>query len=192
MAEELTLEQRTEAARNSSYVPPKITPETVTVSKKDWDEVMSRLKLLEDGGIKKIPTIKERIARITLHKGKVVTEIVKTWTERKFGEVNKRDEDRLYAEIKTEDGNTYTLDFLDFLNNSEKIICAVKKIDKKDISIDHGKFETQKLDEKNVKKFRPEELSDIENKTDDDYTLEFLESERKGEKLVLNHKALNL
>jgi hypothetical protein len=168
------------------------TTETVSIPKSEWEAMKETVRLLEEGGTRKVPKVKDRVAKITLYNGKIVTKIVKTWIERKFGEINKREEDRLYGLIRLEDKSEVTLDFLDFLNEADRMICSIKKIDKKDASIVHGTFETQNLNPKDVKNFRSEEAVDLEEKTDDDYTLEITSGERKGEKIVLNHLALNL
>lgn len=172
--------------------------DTISVPKSEWEAMKETVRLLEEGGARKIPKVKDRVAKITLLDGKIVTRIVRTWMERKFGEINKREEDRLYAQIMTEDNNVHVVDFLDFLENADRMICSIKKIDKKDASIVHGTFESVNLNpvnplgENRDKNFRPGEIEDIETKTDDDYTLEITSGERKGQQITLNHKALNL
>lgn len=77
--------------------------ETVSVPKSEWEAMKETVRLLEEGGTRKVPKVKDRVAKITLYNGKIVTKIVKTWIERKFGEINKREEDRLYGLIRLED-----------------------------------------------------------------------------------------
>lgn len=172
--------------------------DTISIPKSEWEAMKETVRLLEEGGTRKVPKVKDRVAKITLYEGKIVTKIVKTWIERKFGKINPREEDRLYANIETEDKAQYTVDFLDFLNEADRMICSIKKIEKKDASIVHGTFETQNLNplnplgENRDKNFRSEEATDLEEKTDDDYTLEITSGDRKGEKITLNHLALNL
>ena len=166
--------------------------ETIAVPKSEWDAMKETVRLLEEGGSRKIPKVKDRVAKITLYEGKIVTKVVRTWMERKFGEVNKNDTDKLFALIETEDKKQYTVDFLALLNNADRIICAIKKVEKTDVSVNHGEFNTQNIDPRENKNFQSEEAQDLETKTDDDYTLEILTGERKGEVLTLNHLALNL
>lgn len=172
--------------------------DNISIPKSEWEAMKETVRLLEEGGTRKIPKVKDRVAKITLYEGKIVTKIVKTWTERKFGELNKREEDRLFALIRLEDNSEIKLDFLDFLNEADRIICAIKKIEKKDVSISHGTFQSENLNplnplgENKDKNFRSDEAEDLEEKTDDDYTLEILSGERKGQQITLNHLALNL
>jgi hypothetical protein len=166
--------------------------DTIIVPKTEWEEMKATLKRLEEGGVRKIPKVTDRMARITLHEGKVITKIVKTWNERKFSDLNKTDQDRLYANILTEDGKEYTVDFIELLNNADRLVGAIKKIEKTDVSINHGTFLTQPLNPREEKNFQSTEGDDIEVRTDDNYTLEFMSGDRKGEQIVLNHLALNL
>ena len=172
--------------------------DNISVPKSEWEAMKETVRLLEEGGTRKIPKVKDRVSKITLWEDKIVTKIIKTWTERKFGKINPREEDRLYALIETEDKAQYTLDYLDFLNEADRMICAVKKIEKKDVSINHGQFQSENLNplnplgENKDKNFRSDEAEDIEEKTDDDYTLEILTGERKGQQITLNHLALNM
>ena len=166
--------------------------EIISVPKSEWEAMKETVRLLEEGGVRKIPKISERVAKITLHEDKIVTKIGKSWMERKFSDLNKREEDRLYAKITTEDNKEHTVDFLDFLDNADRIICTVKKVDKKDASVVHGTFNTENLNPREVKNFNSIEAEDIEKKTDDDYTLEITSGERKGEQVTLNHLALNI
>lgn len=179
-----------------SHTTKSIAPEQITVTKTEWEEMKKTLKRLETGMPPKIPKVNDRVAKITLYDGKVVTKIVKTWIERKFGEINKREEDRLYALIRLEDDSERTLDYLDFLNEAERIVCAIKKVDKKPVNIIHGKFQTEDLNPKGTKEggkvFNSDEIQDVEERTDDDYTLEFIDGQRKGEQIELNHLAINL
>jgi hypothetical protein len=166
--------------------------DTVSVPRSEWNEILLRLKQIEEGGVKKIEKVKERTATIAFYEGKIVTKILKTWVEHKFSEVNKTDEDRLYASIQTEDGKIHTLDYINFLNEAERKKFKIKKIDKKQADINHGEFLTQNTNPKDEKNFQQVEIEDIEVRTDDDYTLEIPDGERKGELVKLNHLALNL
>lgn len=166
--------------------------EIMSVPRSEWEAMKETVRLLEEGGTRKIPKISDRVAKITLYDNKIVTKIIKTWIERKFGKVNPREEDRLFALIRLEDDSEVTLDYLDFLNEADRMICSIKKIEKKDVSKVHGTFETENLNPKDVKNFHSDEAYDIESRTDDDYTLEITSGERKGKKVTLNHLALNI
>jgi hypothetical protein len=176
--------------------PPK--QETISALRYELEAMKATIKLLEEGGVKKLPMVRDRVARITFYEDKIVTNVGKVWMERKFGEVNKREEDRAYVSITTEDGKIHKIDYLDFLNESVRIICPIKKIDRKDASVVHGTFQSQNLNpvnplgENQYKNFQSEEMEDVERKTDDYYVLEITKGQRKGEKVTLNYLALNI
>ena len=181
-----------EAVREIIKTAKPIESDNVSIPKSEWEAMKETVRLSEEGGTRKIPKVNDRVAKITLFEGKIVTKILKSWIERKFGKLNNREEDRLFAKIVTEDKVEHTVDYLDFINEADRIICSIKKIDKKDASIIHGKFETENSNPRENKTFRSNEMEDIETKTDDDYTLEITSGERKGEKVTLNHLALNI
>lgn len=164
----------------------------ISIPKTEWEEMKTTVKHLQEGGVRKIPRVTDRLAKVTLYKGEVITKILRTWSERKFSAINKSDEDRLFAEILLEDNSKHVVDFVDLLNTAERLVGAIKKIEKKDVSVNHGQFLTQPLNPREDKNFTPSEADDIETKTDDDYTLEFVDGERKGKQIVLNHLVLNL
>jgi len=166
----------------------------VSVPANEWQEIKDTVKRLRDGGIEKIKKVTDRISYARVYDGKIVTKILKTWTARKFSELNPAEEDRLYAEIEVEGGKKFKIDFVDFLNESDKIYGNIKKIDKKDVSRNHGEIMAENPDPANVtkKKFDSFPVELIEEKTDDNFTMEINGGLRAGEIITLNHSVLNL
>jgi hypothetical protein len=175
----------------------------IEVSKTDFELLLKRVKESEEaiekikkGGIDRPKRVQEDTAYVRMVDEKIVIGIGKKWSEAKRTKLNEKDEERLFAQLKLENDTEKTVDFVDFLNNSDMVYGLIKKIDKKDASRNHGQALAEEQDPYNRrmsgKGFEPFRVDIVETATDDDFTLEIMQGERAGQKITLHNSVINL
>lgn len=172
------------------------TPETVPVDKKVFEGMLARIEKLEKGGYEKPNRVQEDRAFVRLLDGKIITNIGRMWTEQKMSKLNPEDENRLFAKMVTEDEKEHDVDFVHFLEDSERLFGFIKKREQKDATRNHGSTLTEPQDPYgNRMSHKQSELFEaelIERKTDDTFILEIAEGERAKEEISVHHSVLNL
>lgn len=163
--------------------------ENVTLSKKQYEEIMNEIRQIKRGGVQKPTRVKEHVATMRTFKGVPVVNYGRVYQGK-----NDVNEDRLYMEIKVLEGTGIEkVDYIQFLNSEGDYFdntVAVKILKQ----TAHEKIASQGVANKadiKTDKYTNEEIDLIVTSVDYDAEVEITSGELTGKVLTVSTNSLN-